>query len=179
MTYSPHAPTVTASFPLQLYLRFVSVFTKITFVVDFFFFLLRRTNCWSGDRGSPARSLANAIRKRGARVQDSVGSALPRFWRPSLPRLEVSVFIAWCVYPWQACHSPASVQFPLCHKEGKMKEWDAFPWSRMVTAVYLLLKRGNPVEVEKSYLFICFIKNKVIEGNFQSFHVYIKCIYFY
>lgn len=38
MTYSPHAPAVTASFPLQLYLRFVSVFTKITFVVDFFFF---------------------------------------------------------------------------------------------------------------------------------------------
>lgn len=37
MTYSSPASTVTASFPLQLYLRFVSVFTKITFVVDFFF----------------------------------------------------------------------------------------------------------------------------------------------
>lgn len=49
----------------------------------------------------------------------------------------------------------------------------------MVIAIYLLLKRGNPLEVEKFYLFIGFIKNKVIEGNFQSFHVYIKCIYFY
>ena len=33
----------------------------------------------------------------------------------------------------------------------------------MVIAIYLLLKRGNPLEVEKFYLFIGFIKNKVIE----------------
>lgn len=37
--------TVTSSFRLQLYLGFVYVFTKVTFVADIFFFLLRRTNC--------------------------------------------------------------------------------------------------------------------------------------
>lgn len=122
MTYSSPASTVTASFPLQLYLRFVSVFTKDYFCCWFFFsFLLRRTNCWSGGRGSPAGPWQMSSGKEVPRVQDSVGSALPRFWRPSLPRLEVSVFIAWCVYPWQACHSPASVQFPLCHKEGRWR----------------------------------------------------------
>lgn len=35
----------------------------------------------------------------------------------------------------------------------------------MVTAIDLLLKRGNSVEVEQFYLLTCFIKNKVTEGK--------------
>lgn len=98
------------------YIWVLSMFSLILLLLlIFFFFLLRRTNCWSGDRGSPARSLANVVRKRCARVQDSVDSALPLSWRPSIPCLEVSVFISLCVYPWQSCLNPTSVQFPLCH----------------------------------------------------------------
>ena len=89
--------TVTSSFRLQLYLGFVCVFTKVTFVADIFFFLLRRTNCWSGDRESPARSLANVVRKRCAGVQDSVDSTVPLFRRPHIPCLEMSVHVFMCL----------------------------------------------------------------------------------
>ena len=92
-----HVSTVTSSFRLQLYLGFVYVFTKVTFVADIFFFLLRRTNCWSGDRESPARSLANVVRKRCAGVQDSVDSTVPLFRRPHIPCLEMSVHVFMCL----------------------------------------------------------------------------------
>ena len=37
------------------------------------------------------------------------------------------LFMSLCVYPWQSCRNPTSVEFPLCHQDWKMKEWDAFP----------------------------------------------------
>lgn len=62
-------------------------------LIFFFFPHLSRTNCWSRDCGSPARSLACLLWKRCARVQDSVDYSLSLFWGPSVPCLEMPAFI--------------------------------------------------------------------------------------
>lgn len=73
LTLSP-CSTVTASFPLQLYLRFVSVFTKITFVVDFFFLSSSEEQTAGAETEDPQRRSFGKCRwKEEAGVQDLVG----------------------------------------------------------------------------------------------------------